>query len=50
MDTSSIPKLQDAIMNVWVQDMTPEYFRKLVESMPRRLEAVIDAGGNTTKY
>ena len=36
-------------MNDWEQDMTPEYFRKLVESMPRRLEAVLDAGGDTTK-
>ena len=45
-----MPKLEQAIKEIWVQEITPEYCQKLVESMPRRLQMVIDAGGNTTKY
>lgn len=28
----------------------PDYFKKLYESMPRRLNAVIDANGGHTRY
>ena len=38
------------IKQIWVRQMSPEYFRKLAESMPRRLQAVIDNGGWMTKY
>ena len=42
--------LKQAIKEVWVRDISPSYCRNLVESMPRRLEAVIKAKGGPTKY
>ena len=49
-DTASLPKLMNAIRHMWVQDLTPDYCRKLAEFMPRRLKKVIEAKGNMTKY
>ena len=44
---SSIPKLEQAIMYTGVislmQEMTPLYFKKLVKSIAKRLEAPIEA-------
>ena len=31
-------------------DLTPEYCKKLVSSMPRRIQSVIEAKGGYTKY
>ena len=42
--------LEQAIKEVWVRDISPAYCRNLVESMPRRLEAVIKAKDGPTKY
>ena len=42
--------LEQAIKEMWVRDISPAYCRNLVESMPRRLEAVIKAKGGPTKY
>ena len=42
--------LEQAIKEVWVRDISPAYCRNLVESRPRRLEAVIKAKGGPTKY
>ena len=42
--------LEQAIKEVWVRDISLAYCRNLVESMPRRLEAVIKAKGGPTKY
>lgn len=47
---SSLPKLIDAIKNVWCRDMGQDYFRKLSDSMPKRLQEVIKRKGNMTKY
>ena len=49
-DTSSVPRLIQAIKRMWLLDLSPDYCRKLVESMPRRLANVIAAKGNMTKY
>ena len=38
------------IKQVWVRQMTPDYFRRLAEGMPRRLAAVIANNGWMTKY
>lgn len=46
----SAMELEKAIKEVWVRDLSAEYCRSLVESMPRRLEAVIKARGGPTKY
>jgi transposase len=49
-DIGSFPKLTEAILKVCVNDLTPEYLKKLSDSMPDRLKAMIAAKGDTTKY
>jgi hypothetical protein len=49
-DIGLVPKLTKAILEVWVNDLTPEYLKKLSDSMPDRLKAVIATKGDTTKY
>jgi len=49
-DTSSAPKLDKAVKEVWCTEMTREYFQKLSDSMPRRMQLVINAKGGSTKY
>jgi hypothetical protein len=44
-DITSLPKLQEAIKRMWELDMGLSYFRKLSDSMPRRLQLVIDQRG-----
>jgi hypothetical protein len=36
-------------MDEWV-NLDRDYLQKLVDSMPRRVQAVIDSKGNPTKY
>ena len=48
-EITSKDSLKSAIMEEWLK-ISPEVTRKLVESMPRRLQAVIKANGNQTKY
>ena len=42
--------LEQAIKEVWVREMTTQYCQSLLESMPKHLEAVIEAKGGPTKY
>jgi hypothetical protein len=35
---------------MWSQDMSQEYLRDLSDSMLKRIEAVINAKGDMTKY
>ena len=46
---TSIPGLKKITHRVWRQ-VTPEYIHTLYESMPKRMTAVIQAGGTHTKY
>ena len=50
LDTGSVPKLKEAINSVWCQKIPLTMFQNLVESMPRRMQAVIESGGHMTKY
>ena len=50
MDTGSVPKLIEAIKLVWCTGIEEATITHLVESMPRRLQAVIDNNGEMTKY
>ena len=43
----SVEIIQEQCRYIWV---TPEKLQKLVESMPNRLQAVIDANGGPTPY
>jgi hypothetical protein len=49
-DITCLPKLMEAIKMIWVKDMKLDYFQKLSDSMPRRLQIVIEAKGEMTKY
>ena len=40
----------EAIKQVWTQEITPQYCAALIDSMPQRLQAVVDAKGRATKY
>ena len=39
-----------AIIKVWFHEITPETCKKLIDSMPRRIQSVIDKKGGHTKY
>ena len=43
-------ELEEAIEVVWVLELSAEYCRSLMESISKRLEAVIKAKGGPTKY
>ena len=48
---TSIPQLQAETRRLWVTRMDNcDYLKALVESMPRRLQAVVENSGNVTKY
>ena len=47
---SSLPDLCRAIKEVWVKEISKEYCANLVNSMPRRIAAVIQSNGGHTKY
>lgn len=47
---TSYDDLIQKIKQVWVTEITPEYCQKLCDSMPRRIQAVIDNNGYSTKY
>ncbi|EXX50494.1 hypothetical protein RirG_270280 [Rhizophagus irregularis DAOM 197198w] len=46
---SSISVLMEYVTDAW-NDIPPEYYRKLIKSMPRRVDAVISANGNKINY
>ena len=50
MDTGSVPKLREAIKLMWCTGISQDTITHLVESMPRRMQAVIEAKGEMTKY
>nr|CAH7716389.1 unnamed protein product [Callosobruchus chinensis] len=45
----SIPELKDVLKTLWC-NMDVTYLEKLAESMPKRLQMVLKAKGNMTKY
>ena len=48
--TTSTQEMETAIKLLWIHNITPEYCRNLVDSMPRRLQAVLNNRGGHTKY
>ena len=48
---TSVPLLEEEIKRLWVFKMSNcQYLRNLAESMPRRIQAVLENGGNATNY
>ncbi len=47
---TSLPKMIQALNMMWITDMPLEYFRKLCDSMPRRIEEVLANNGHMSKY
>jgi len=45
---TNLLQLQDAILSIWAN--IKECFHHLVESMPRRIKAVLKAKGGQTQY
>ena len=46
---SNIKVLGKYVKDAW-NDIPPEYFKKLIDSIPQRIEAVISANGNRIHY
>ena len=46
---SSISELIKYVKGAW-NDIPPEYYRKLIDSIPQRIDAVISANGNRINY
>ena len=46
---SSITVLTNYVKNVQ-DNISPEYYKKLIDSMPRRVEAIIATNGNRINY
>jgi transposase len=47
---TSMENLKEVIREVWVLEMSQEYCRTLIDSMPKRIQAVITSRGGYTKY
>jgi transposase len=47
---SSVLRLTEAIKNLWTRNLTREYFTNLSNSMPNRMQDVINTAGDMTKY
>lgn len=48
-DTSSIPRLEAAIQDIW-NNINPQWLQHLAESVPRRLDKCVKREGRPTKY
>ena len=49
-DTGSVPKLIEAIKEMWCTEVTVNYLKTLSDGMPKRLQLVLEADGEMTKY
>ena len=43
-------ELLETLVRVWLHELSEEYIKKLILSMPSRCQAVIKARGGATKY
>jgi len=49
-NTSSVPILKEELKKLWLLRLNHQMFKNLAESMPRRLQMVINNKGEMTKY
>ena len=47
---TSVPHLKEELNRLWIERTPLDYLRKLSDSMPRRLQLVLDNKGHMTKY
>ena len=47
---TSLENLKEVTVNVWVNEITRDYCKKLARSMPKRISAVLRAKGQPSKY
>jgi hypothetical protein len=47
---TSLPKLERAMKMMWVKDLPLSMFKKLVHSMPKRIQLCLENKGQMTKY
>ena len=45
-----VEDLWSEVSRLWEEFITPEFVRNIYRSMPRRIDAVIEANGKHTKY
>ena len=50
MQSKNVENLYQLAEKIWEEKITTEYYRALIESMPRRIEAVIKSKGGHPKY
>ena len=46
---TTMAEVKTVMQRIW-DNLTPEYLSRLFDSMPRRMQAVIDSKGGPTKY
>lgn len=46
----TLPDLKEAVLDIWNNELTSSYFNKWIDSMPERIEAVIERKGGVTKW
>ena len=46
----TLPQLIEAIHDIWDHELTVDYFNKWIDSMPERIQQVIDRKGGPTKW
>jgi hypothetical protein len=49
-DISLITKLTETIKKLWTHELTVDYLQNLSDSLPRRLQIMIDSKRETKKY
>ena len=48
-DTSTPSQLVEALRNIWVHDIDRDYSKRLSDSIPKRIKAILKAHGGHTK-
>jgi hypothetical protein len=49
-DIGSLPKLISEIKVLWTMGFSREYLKTLSDSLPRRIQSVLEVKGEATKY
>ncbi len=49
VQSTNLQQLRDGLMSIWTK-ISEKCFQQLVESMPRRIKAVLKAKGGPTRY